>query len=603
MKGAMYLLLLCSVFGSMHNLPVVPYWTAVVEVSRTQESSSMASAQPCFSYDVFLSFRGEDTRKSFTDHLYTALKQAGIRTFRDDDAMERGKLLKTELKKAIHESAISLIVFSKSYASSKWCLDEVLMIIKEHETLSSKHEVVPVFYEVHPSDVRYQTGSFKGAFDGYDDIIKAETNLQKKREWLEKVGAWRDSLGKAATFTGMVFTAGHEAKFVINIVNVIRKKLDYKALYIEEKLVGIKDNVAEVESWLQDPSPDAVVLLIDGMGGIGKSTIAKFIYNSNFCNYDGSCFLANINEMSKQPNGLLRLQSQLLSTILKSEKEETIWNVDEGTIKVTRAISNKKILLILDDVATFEELDVLLGPKRFYPGSKVIITTRHTWLLTTFKVHPKLFSVRKLSTCESIELFSLYAFHQDQPIEPYVFHTELLVHYCMGLPLALKVLGSSLRGKTIDAWEDTIHKLEANPNPEIQQVLNLSYETLADDNDKDLFLHVACFFGGKEKDYIVKLLSECDLYPVVGIKNLIDRCLVYVEDGRVMMHPLVKEMAREVVRRESPKDPGKRRNIQLIGSMQGRILREGRQFGGFMTKYKFKDNCVCFGRSRTKMKH
>ncbi|CAI9298948.1 unnamed protein product [Lactuca saligna] len=160
----------------------------------------MATVQPYALYDVFLSFRGE-TRKNFTDHLYTALKQSGIRTFRDDDAMDRGKLLKPELKKAIHKSAVSLIVFSKSYASSKWCLDEVLMIIEEHESLSSKHEVIPVFYNVEPSDVRNQRGSFKEAFDGYDDIIKAETDHQKKREWLEKVGAWRDSLRKAATFT------------------------------------------------------------------------------------------------------------------------------------------------------------------------------------------------------------------------------------------------------------------------------------------------------------------------------------------------------------------------------------------------------------------
>ncbi|KAI3525607.1 hypothetical protein L1887_04507 [Cichorium endivia] len=132
----------------------------------------------------------------------------------------------------------------------------------------------------------------------------------------------------------MVHTDGYEAKFVSNVVNVIRKKLDYNVLYIEEKLVGIKEDVAEIESWLQDTSPDAVILLIDGMGGIGKSTIAKCIYNLNFRNYEGSCFLANISETSNQSHGLIRLQSQLVSTILRSKKEETIYNVHEGTIKM-----------------------------------------------------------------------------------------------------------------------------------------------------------------------------------------------------------------------------------------------------------------------------
>ena len=82
------------------------------------------------------------------------------------------------------------------------------MIIEEHETSSSKHEVVPVFYKVEPSDVRYQTGSFEETFDAYDDEIKAETNIEKKTELLEKVGAWRDSLRKAATLTGMVLEEG-----------------------------------------------------------------------------------------------------------------------------------------------------------------------------------------------------------------------------------------------------------------------------------------------------------------------------------------------------------------------------------------------------------
>ncbi|CAH1426320.1 unnamed protein product [Lactuca virosa] len=482
----------------------------------SSSSSPMATAQPCFSYDVFLSFRGEDTRKSFTDHLYTALKQAGLRTFRDDDAMERGKLLEPELNKAIHESALSLIVFSNDYASSEWCLNEVMMIIKEHETLSVKHEVVPVFYKVEPSDVRNQRGSFEDAFDAYDDKINAETDLEKKKKLLEKVGAWKDSLRKAATLTGMVLGDGYESEFIIDIVNVIRKKLDYKALYIEEKLVGIKDDVDAIESWLQDPSPDAVVLLIAGMGGIGKTTIAKCIFNTNSSFYEGSCFLADINKMvSNQDKEMCRLQSQLLSTILKSDKEEIVWNVHEGTNKVTKAISNKK-------------------------------------------VH----SVGTLSADDAIELFSLYAFHQHQPVEPYISQSQVFVHHCKRLPLALKVLGSSLCGKTIDEWEDTMRQVAANPDPEIQEVLEISYTNLKCDTDKSLFLHIACFFEGEEKDYIVKLLAQCDLYTVVGIRNLMDRCLVYVDSiGRVMMHQLIKEMGREVVRKESPKEPGKRSKL------------------------------------------
>ncbi|KAM7518908.1 hypothetical protein LguiB_017870 [Lonicera macranthoides] len=123
-------------------------------IARAQEVGSSVFR---YNYQVFLSFRGEDTRKTFTDHLYTALLQAGLCTFRDDDEIERGKRLELELRKAIHGSRISIIVFSKNYASSKWCLDELVMILEWSR--SGGREVLPVFYHVDPSEVRKQTGS------------------------------------------------------------------------------------------------------------------------------------------------------------------------------------------------------------------------------------------------------------------------------------------------------------------------------------------------------------------------------------------------------------------------------------------------------------
>ncbi|KAM7469358.1 hypothetical protein LguiA_007541 [Lonicera macranthoides] len=122
--------------------------------------SHEASSSGC--YDVFLSFRGEDTRKTFIDHLYTALVQQGFRTFRDDDETEKGEYLKSELEKAIHQSKISIVVMSKDYASSTWCLDELVMILKRRRT--SRHIVLPVFYDVDPSQVRKQTGRTADAF-------------------------------------------------------------------------------------------------------------------------------------------------------------------------------------------------------------------------------------------------------------------------------------------------------------------------------------------------------------------------------------------------------------------------------------------------------
>ncbi|KAM7473675.1 hypothetical protein LguiB_020918 [Lonicera macranthoides] len=114
--------------------------------SLTSSSTSKSS----YTYDVFLSFRGEDTRKNFSDHLYAALVNKGFRTFRDNDQMHMGKSLKTELDKAIKQSRVSIIVFSKDYASSTWCLDELVMILDRKRT--SEHDVLPVFYDLSPSE-------------------------------------------------------------------------------------------------------------------------------------------------------------------------------------------------------------------------------------------------------------------------------------------------------------------------------------------------------------------------------------------------------------------------------------------------------------------
>ena len=155
-------------------------------------ASSSSSSRPGWDYDVFLSFRGEDTRKNFTDHLYTALLQAGIRAFRDDEKLRCGEEISLQLPKAIQESKISIVVFSKGYASSTWCLGELQKILECRHT--TDQIVLPVFYDIDPSDIRKQTGSFAEAFDIHERRFKEE---------MEKVQKWRKALVEAANLSGL----------------------------------------------------------------------------------------------------------------------------------------------------------------------------------------------------------------------------------------------------------------------------------------------------------------------------------------------------------------------------------------------------------------
>ncbi|KAI8553566.1 hypothetical protein RHMOL_Rhmol05G0025700 [Rhododendron molle] len=525
---------------------------------RSQVASSLTS--PC-SYRVFLSFRGEDTRKTFTDHLYTALDYAGFRTFRDDDGIERGENIKSELQKAIQESRISIVVLSKNYASSSWCLDELLMILRRRST--SGHVVLPVFYDVDPSLVRKQSGCFEEAFTRYEGKVEAESG-ERRKEWMSKVEEWRAALREVADLSGMNLqnrADGHESRFIQKIIKVVGDKLSRTILDITPYAIGIPSRARKIQFWLEDGSDDVGVAAICGMGGIGKTTIAKFLYNLNFSIFEGSSFLANVRETSKQHDGLLCLQRQLLSDILNGRKEK-IYNVDEGIVKIKEALSFKRVLVVLDDVDKRDQLDAVLGMHDWlFPGSKIIITTRHEHLLRAHKVC-NVHMIEKLKYDEAFELFSLHAFGRSHPIDEYLDYSKWVVRHCGGLPLAIKVLGTSLSGKSLDLWKSQLEKLKAIPDSEILDKLQISYDSLQDDHDKSLFLHLACFFGGSDKDCTITILDQCGFYTAIGIQNLMDRSLVTVDgSNKVVMHHLLQEMGREIVRQESPKEPGERSRL------------------------------------------
>jgi len=113
-------------------------------------------------YEVFLSFRGDDTRASFISHLTSSLQNAGIIVFKDDQSVPRGFSISTSLQRGIEGSRISIIVFSKNYADSPWCMQELIQILECYRTTGQV--VLPVFYDVYPSDVRRQSREFGQSF-------------------------------------------------------------------------------------------------------------------------------------------------------------------------------------------------------------------------------------------------------------------------------------------------------------------------------------------------------------------------------------------------------------------------------------------------------
>ncbi|KAL7257901.1 hypothetical protein ACSBR1_004091 [Camellia fascicularis] len=517
---------------------------------RSQEATSSRSR---FAHHVLLS-RASDTRWTFSDHLYTALVGAGFQTFRveNDDEIERDEVVKLVFERAIEESRSSIIVFSKDYVCSRLCLDELVMILERKR--GSKYVVLPVFYDLDPSQVRKQSGVVGEAFERH--------KAQFEDCEFGKIEEWREALREVADLAGLVLqnqADGYESKFIKIIVEEIENKMDRTVLSVTLYPTGIDSRVKDINLWLQDGSNNIGIMVIYGMGGIGKTTIAKTAYNQNFERFDGSSFLANIRDTSKQPRGLVRLRKQLLSDIVKRKKEK-LHNVDEGNIKIKDAMCCKRVLVVLDDVDQLDQLNAIFGMRDwFHPGSKIIVTTRHERMLKAHEVC-EIYKVTKLKDTEALCLFCRHAFGQDHPIEAYTQQSIRIVSYCNGLPLALEVLGCSLSGESVDVWESALAKLRTFSDVKIHNVLQVSYKCL-DDHDKDLFLDIACFFVGEDKDYMVTILDGCDFYTEVGVQNLMRRCLVYEVDKKLMMHQLLREMGREIIRQESPKELGRRSRV------------------------------------------
>ena len=153
--------------------------------SMSSPSSSMTSHRK---YDVFLSFSGVDTRKKFTGHLFAALDRKGISTF-IDNRLERGKPISSELLKIIEESKLAIIIFSENYASSSWCLDELVAIFRCMKETGLT--IYPIFYELDPTDVQKQTGTFGQAINKHED-----------EENIEEVKKWREALKVVANLAG-----------------------------------------------------------------------------------------------------------------------------------------------------------------------------------------------------------------------------------------------------------------------------------------------------------------------------------------------------------------------------------------------------------------
>ncbi|XP_054814354.1 disease resistance protein Roq1-like [Prosopis cineraria] len=501
-----------------------------------------SSPRRTWKYEVFLSFRGEDTRNSFAGHLFSALQRKGIFTFKDDKRLEKGKHIRPELLKAIEQSRISFVVFSRKYADSSWCLDELAKI---SEAIGEPGcFVVPIFFDIDPSDVRRQSGKYREFFDKHEKDFGDN---------IDKVQRWRLALTQVASLAGHDVRTKSEADVIEEIVTDAIRKLGHRFSSLADDLVGMQSRAEAFENLLDLESEDVRKVGMWGMPGVGKTTLAAVVYDRISHRFDACCLLLDVSKVHEGP-GLVRLQKQLLRETLQEKIE--IFEHHRGTNLISTRLKHLKTLIVVDNVDHADQLDKLVGKSAWFgPGSRIIITTRNWHILNGHGVD-EVYEVKLLNDEEALQLLCRRAFKQDDPLSDFSGMTHSLLQYAKALPLVIKVLGSFMYGLEVSERIAQLDRLKENPDQEVMGVLETSLARL-EKKDKDIFVDIACFFKGAEEIYVTKILEHCGFIPKIGIRVLRDRSLLNIVNGTFWMHDMLQELGWKIAKGEFPDDPAK----------------------------------------------
>ncbi|KAL0763078.1 hypothetical protein Bca101_079229 [Brassica carinata] len=512
-----------------------------------ESSSSSSSSSPSrnWRFNVFPSFCGEDLRKSFLSHFLKELQRKGITTFIDHE-IKRSKAIGPELVAAIRGSRMAVILLSKNYASSTWCLNELL------EIMSCKEErgqtVMPVFYDVDPCDVRKQAGDFGNIFE--------KTCVGKSEEVRQR---WSRALTDVANLAGVDSRLwNNEADMIEKLALDISSALNVTPSRDFDDLVGMEAHIENLKPLLSLESSEVTMVGVWGPAGIGKTTIARALYTRLSPTFRHSAFMENIKETYRRINlddygSKLHMQEECLSKLI-NHKDIKIPHL--GVVR--ERLKDKRVLVVLDGVDKLEQLIALAKePRWFGPGSRIVVTTQDRQLLKAHGID-LVYKVELPSRTEALEIFCQSAFGQKHP--PCVGIRELalqVTHLAGYLPLGLTVLGSYLRGFSKEEWKYAMPRLYTSLDGKIEKTLRFSYDALHS-KDKSIFLHIACLFNGKNVEDVKTLLENSNLDVDHGLKALADKSLVDTHWGRIHMHSLLQKMGREIVCQQSVHEPGKR---------------------------------------------
>lgn len=538
-----------------------------------------------YQYDVFLNHRGCDTKNNFVCHLYYRLRSHGIRVFLDKEEMEEGYDLTDQIEAAIRNSSVHLAIFSEKYAESKWCLDELVLMVKSGAT------IIPVFFKnVEPFHLRWrgsQTRETQQSGHGFIkqvfDVIKsrgteqsgsqtreteqtrnqADNNPQKPQfakgfwkiqnkthngqQWRHDdntIGKWTDALSKVSYMSGFELAAcnGYEAELVDKIVRRLSKIVKKSPFFVPKYEVGLDEKVEYFRRKVlshQRENEEAQVVGIVGLGGVGKTTLAKEIFRRESPAYRNYCFFpVSRNEGRSRPDSLFGELFKRLSGLDLLPTSVDAVNLLDVTNPSVEMIRNYPSLVILDGVDNVEWREELLQIKKvLHYKSLILITSRDREVLMCSEVEA-IYILNGLDIYCSEKLFCLHAFHEAAPLQGYEYLVACFLEVCQGSPLLLKVLGALLCGNNnrFD-WEDLLDSFQ--PIEIQEEKLKVIYHKLGTE-EQQTFLDIASDFVGESTDNALKSWKRSG-WKGIWFQILLEKRLVEVDsENCIQMHDLLK---------------------------------------------------------------
>ncbi|KAF3784524.1 putative disease resistance protein [Nymphaea thermarum] len=418
------------------------------------EEAGPSSHGGVFQFDVFLSFSGTDARQGFTSHLYKELNRLGVITFIDSEELQKGERI-SQLFQYMESSQIFVPILSKNYAQSKWCLLEAAKMVKIVVGDQQKTRlIIPVFYYVDPSDVKDDGGLYQSA-------AMELGNSRKLEDW--KVEECIGALKTIASISGFHLKRGtnvSEAELVTRICKRVQELFGRVPFGVQP--IGFDSQIGELITMLEAQSDGVCIIGICGMGGIGKTTIAKAIRDKLFSQFDGSSFIDDVGAMEER-EGLPAIQQKLICGVLNLKRGSiSIDTVDEGRNIIKQRLNSKRVLLVLDNIVKLDQLQQLSGdhlchePKDLFgKGSKIIVTTRDKAVLLSYGIKEhQIYYPEELKDPWRLQLFYRHAFMHKPPAFELLDLAKEVAGIAGGLPLVLVAVGSVFAGlSTQEEWE------------------------------------------------------------------------------------------------------------------------------------------------------